>query len=441
MKIGVVGTGYVGLVSGTCFAEIGNDVVCVDIDEAKVKRLQNGEIPIHEPGLEDLLERNIREGRMTFTTKLEDALDAQILFLALPTPPGEDGSADLSYILGVAEDIGKQLKQYIVVVDKSTVPVGTAKKVYETIAANATVEYDVVSNPEFLREGQAISDFMSPDRVVVGTTSERAKQFMQELYRPLVRKEPGRLVFTDEPSAEIIKYAANGFLATKISFINELTELCEVVGADIDMVRTGMGSDRRIGPDFLYPGPGYGGSCFPKDTLALKKTSEENGVELRIVQATIDANEHQKKVITKKVLSYYKDKIDGKMFALWGLAFKDNTDDIRESPALSIIESLTSHGANVIAFDPQAMGNVKRAMAGNPRLSYGKDEYEVLDGADALIIATNWKEFFSPDFNRIKELLKAPVVFDGRNLYDLVTMEEHGIYYQSIGRRLVDPYV
>ncbi len=438
MKIGVVGTGYVGLVSGTCFAEIGNDVICVDIDEAKVKRLQNGEIPIHEPGLEDLLERNIREGRMTFTTKLEDALDAQILFLALPTPPGEDGSADLSYILGVAEDIGKKLKQYIVVVDKSTVPVGTAKKVYETIAKNATVEYDVVSNPEFLREGQAVGDFMNPDRVVVGTSSERAQELMQELYRPLVRKEPSRLVFTDEPSAEMIKYAANGFLATKISFINELTALCEAAGADIDMVRGGMGSDRRIGPEFLYPGPGYGGSCFPKDTLALKKTGEEHGVELSIVQATIDANERQKKVLPQKVCNYYKDDIEGKTFALWGLAFKDNTDDIRESPALEIIRQLTEKGAKIVAFDPQAIGHVKRALADNSNLTFAENEYDVLDQADALIIATNWKEFFTPDYKRVKGLLKAPVIFDGRNLYDLDEMKEQGFHYESIGRQVVN---
>ncbi len=438
MKIGVVGTGYVGLVSGTCFAEIGNDVVCVDIDEAKVKRLQNGEIPIHEPGLEDLLERNIREGRMSFTTKLEDALDAQILFLALPTPPGEDGSADLSYILGVADDIGKQLKQYIVVVDKSTVPVGTAKRVHEAIAAHSTVEYDVVSNPEFLREGQAVGDFMNPDRVVVGTSSDRAKQLMQELYRPLVRKEPNRLIITDEPSAEMIKYAANGFLATKISFINELTALCEAAGADIDMVRSGIGSDRRIGPDFLYPGPGYGGSCFPKDTLALKKTGEEHGVELRIVQATIDANERQKKVLPEKVIKYYKGDVKGKTFALWGLAFKDNTDDIRESPALEIIRQLTAEGAKIVAFDPQAIDNVRRVMIDNKNLSFAENEYDVLEQADALIIATNWKEFFAPDYKRVKDLLKAAVIFDGRNLYDLNEMKDQGFHYESIGRQPVD---
>lgn len=441
MRVSVVGTGYVGLVTGTCFAEMGNEVTCVDIDIDKVRRMQAGEVPIFEPGLSDIFQRNIKEGRLTFTTDLEEALGAAAIFLALPTPSGEDGSADLSYILGVADSIGQKLKGYSVIVDKSTVPVGTAEKVRQAIAINAKVDFDVVSNPEFLREGQAVADFLAPERVVIGSKSDRAIRVMKELYAPFLRRKPESLIVTDEASAEMIKYASNAFLATKISFINQIAGMCSLLGADVDMVRAGMGTDSRIGDQFLYAGPGYGGSCFPKDVLALSKTAEDCGFDFSILDAVMGANDRQKLVVPEKVVEYFEGNVEGKTFALWGLAFKDNTDDIRESPALAIIESLTSQGANVVAFDPQAMGNVKKAMADNPRLRYGEDEYEVLEGADALIIATNWKEFFSPDFNRIKELLKAPVVFDGRNLYDLVTMEEHGIYYQSIGRRLVDPYV
>lgn len=437
MRIAIVGTGYVGLVTGTCFAETGNDVTCVDIDEAKVERLRAGKVPIYEPGLEELFKRNISEGRLHFTTSLKEAVqNTEVIFLALPTPPGKDGEADLSFILGVGEDLGKVLTDYTVIVDKSTVPVGTAKKVTEKIALNAKIEFDVVSNPEFLREGSAIDDFMNPDRVVIGTSSDRARDVMRELYMPLVRRNPQNLIFTDEASAEMIKYAANAMLSVRISFMNELSQLCEKVGADIEMVRRGIGTDARIGSAFLYPGPGYGGSCFPKDTRAIYSTGKENGVELGIIKATIEANERQKEVLPNKVLGYFNGNVKGKTFALWGLAFKDNTDDIRESSALVVIDRLTAVGAKIVAFDPQAIENVKRARPDIKLLAYGEDEYEILNEADALIIVTNWKEFFNPDFSKMKKLLKAPVIFDGRNLYTPEQMEEEGFYYESIGRRV-----
>lgn len=437
MKVGVVGTGYVGLVTGTCMAEMGNEVICVDIDEAKVKRMKRGHIPIYEPGLEALFKRNINEDRLHFTTKLTEALDCDVLFLALPTPPGEDGAADLRYVLGVADDIGKHLKKYLVVVDKSTVPVGTAEKVRAAIAKNTDQDFDVVSNPEFLREGRAVDDFLKPDRVVVGSSSDKATAVMTKLYAPFVRETPEKLIVTDEASAEMIKYAANAMLATRISFINELSQLCEVVGADIEMVRQGIGSDERIGPAFLYPGPGYGGSCFPKDTLALAHTAQANGMELGIVQATIEANERQKQVLPRKVRQHFKDAVNGKTFALWGLAFKDDTDDIRESPALVVIDELTRHGARVIAFDPQATDNVARAYKDNSHLEFVDNEYAALDGSDALIIATEWNEFKNPDFARIKKSLKQPLIFDGRNLYDPQRLQELGIHYYCIGRPTV----
>jgi UDPglucose 6-dehydrogenase len=437
MKVGVVGTGYVGLVTGTCFAEMGNDVVCVDIDADKVARMKQGKIPIYEPGLEDVFLRNSHEGRLSFTTKLSDALDSDVLFLALPTPPGEDGSADLKYILGVAEDIGKQLKQYLVVVDKSTVPVGTAKTVTETIAQHTKLDFDVVSNPEFLREGRAVDDFLQPDRVVIGSSSDKAIAVMKNLYEPFVKQSPEKLIITDEASAEMIKYAANAMLATRISFINELSQLCEAVGADIEMVRQGIGSDTRIGPAFLYPGPGYGGSCFPKDTLALAHTAKQHGSTVAIVQATIDANERQKQVLPRKVAAYYKGDLSGKTFALWGLAFKDDTDDIRESPALTVIGALTERGAKVVAYDPQATANVAKVYADNKLLSFADNEYQALEGADALIVATEWKEFYTPDFAKIKQLLKKPVIFDGRNLYTPAHMKQAGFHYESIGRKTV----
>ncbi len=438
MKIAVVGTGYVGLVTGTCFAEMGNEVVCVDIDQQKVKQMKAGKIPIYEPGLEDLFKHNIKENRLSFTTQLRDAVEAEVIFLALPTPPGGDGSADLSFILGVAEELGLLLQGYTVIVDKSTVPVGTAKKVYEAIAKNTKHEFDVVSNPEFLREGQAVMDFMKPERVVIGASSERAEELMRKLYGPFVRKGFDRLIVTDEPSAELIKYAANAFLATKISFMNQISGLCERVGADVNMVRKGIGTDSRIGDQFLYPGPGYGGSCFPKDVLALSQTAHAHDYDFGIIDAVMAANDYQKQVIPHKVLEYYKGSIEGRTFALWGLAFKDNTDDIRESPALAMIETLTKNGAKIVAFDPQAMENVKRHHADNKLLSFATSEYDALDGADALIIATNWREFFAPDFVRMKKLLKAPVIFDGRNLYDLDIMKVHGFRYESIGRKTIN---
>ena len=438
MNVCVIGTGYVGLVTGTCFAEMGNEVMCVDIDQQKVKQMKAGKIPIYEPGLEDLFKRNIKENRLSFTTHLRDAVDAEVIFLALPTPPGGDGSADLSFILGVAEELGLLLQGYTVIVDKSTVPVGTAKKVYEAIAKNTKHEFDVVSNPEFLREGQAVMDFMKPERVVIGASSKRAEELMRKLYGPFVRKGHDRLIVTDEPSAELIKYAANAFLATKISFMNQISGLCERVGADVNMVRKGIGTDSRIGDQFLYPGPGYGGSCFPKDVLALSQTAHAHDYDFGIIDAVMAANDYQKQVIPHKVLEYYNGSIEGRTFALWGLAFKDNTDDIRESPALAMIETLTKNGAKIVAFDPQAMENVKRHHADNKLLSFATSEYDALDGADALIIATNWREFFAPDFVRIKKLLKAPVIFDGRNLYDLDIMKVQGFHYESIGRKTIN---
>lgn len=438
MRITIVGTGYVGLVTGTCFAEMGNDVTCVDVDQKKVNQMKSGKVPIYEPGLDDLFRRSINERRLSFTTKLKDALDADAIFLALPTPSGDDGSADLSYVLGVADELGKVLKKYSVIVDKSTVPVGTAEKVRQAVAKNAKVEFDVVSNPEFLREGQAIVDFMKPERVVIGTSSKRAEEVMRKLYAPFVRKGFDRLIVTDEPSAEMIKYAANAFLATKISFMNQISGLCERVGADVNMVRKGIGTDSRIGDQFLYPGPGYGGSCFPKDVLALSKTAHEYDYDFGIIDAVMDANDRQKQVIPHKILEYFKGKIEGRTFALWGLAFKDSTDDIRESPALAMIKTLTDKGAKVVAFDPQAMDNVKRTMGENKLLSFADGEYDVLKDADALVIATNWREFFAPDFERMKKLLKAPAIFDGRNVYDLATMKEHGFHYESIGRKTIN---
>src|ERR1700749_2126530 len=378
MKIAVVGTGYVGLVTGTCFSETGKDVCCVDIDAGKVQKLSNGQITIYEPGLENLFLRNLKEERLRFTTNLEEGIrDAQIIFLALPTPPGEDGSADLKYILGVSDSLGKILKDYKVILDKSTVPVGTAEKVHAAIAKNFKGEFDVVSNPEFLREGVAVDDFMKPDRVVIGTSSERAKKVMADLYAPFVR-QGNPLVFMDERSAELTKYAANSFLATKISFMNEMPRLCELVGADVDMVRRGIGSDDRIGKRFLFSGIGYGGSCFPKDVQALAKSAEEHKYDFKILNSVMDVNEIQKKVLVEKVKKYFKGDIKGKKFALWGLAFKPETDDIREAPALYIIDELIEAGAVVTAFDPEAMPNIKALMG--DKISYAKDQYAVLEG-------------------------------------------------------------
>lgn len=434
-KIAVIGTGYVGLVTGTCFAETGNQVVCVDIDAAKVQRMQNGEIPIYEPHLDVLFERNIAANRLTFTTNLEDGVrDAEIIFLALPTPPGEDGSADLKYILGVADDLGKILKDYKVIVDKSTVPVGTAEKVHNAIAANATVDFDVVSNPEFLREGFAVDDFMKPDRVVIGTSSEKAMKIMEQLYKPFVR-QGNPIIFMDEKSAELTKYAANSFLATKITFMNEIANFCELVGADVDKVRIGIGSDDRIGKRFLFPGIGYGGSCFPKDVQALVKSGNDVGFSFEILKSVMTVNEDQKTVLFPKIKNFFRGDLAGKTFAMWGLAFKPDTDDIREAPALYMIDALTAAGAKVIAYDPEAMPNVKGVIG--DKIGYASNEYEALKDADALVICTEWGIFRNPDFNTMGTLMADKVIFDGRNLFDTEEMNERGFYYSSIGRSVV----
>ena len=436
MKITIVGTGYVGLVTGTCFAETGNNVTCVDIDERKVKKLEQGEITIYEPGLEKLFIRNMRENRLHFTTNLAEGVkDALIVILALPTPPGEDGSADLSYVLGVAKELGKLIMDYKVIVDKSTVPVGTSEKVHAAIAANCKAPFDVVSNPEFLREGVAVDDFMKPDRVVLGTQSERAKKIMSDLYAPFVR-QGNPVIFMDERSAELTKYAANSFLATKISFMNEIARLCERFGADVDMVRRGIGSDDRIGKRFLFPGIGYGGSCFPKDVKALVKSSTDVGYEFEILKAVMEVNAKQKLHLMPGIRKYFGNQLKGRHFAIWGLAFKPNTDDIREAPALSIVEALLQEGATVAAFDPEAMKNVKDLMG--DRISYSENQYDVLKGADALIIATEWNEFRTPDFSMIASNLKNKVIFDGRNLFDLVALRELGFHYESVGRTIVN---
>jgi UDPglucose 6-dehydrogenase len=436
MKITVVGTGYVGLVTGTCFAETGNDVICVDIDKEKVAKMQAGIVPIYEPHLDTFFERNIKAGRLKFTTELNDAVhSAQIIFLALPTPPGEDGSADLSYVLGVAAELGKIMKEYKVIVDKSTVPVGTAEKVHAAVAKNAMVDFDIVSNPEFLREGFAVDDFMKPDRVVVGTSSAKARNLMEELYKPFVRSG-NPIIFMDEKSAELTKYAANAFLATKITFMNEIANFCEKVGADVDMVRIGIGSDARIGKRFLFPGIGYGGSCFPKDVSALHKSGKEFGYDFAIINEVMRVNEIQKLRLVEKIKIHFKNDLKGKHFALWGLAFKPDTDDIREAPALYMIEELTKAGATITAFDPEAMPNVKKLVG--DKIKFADDEYVTLEGADALLIATEWSEFRTPDFTKIASLLKSKLIFDGRNLYDLNTMKKNGFIYHSIGRETID---
>ncbi len=436
MKIAVVGTGYVGLVTGTCFAETGNHVTCVDIDAAKVAKLKSGEITIYEPGLEKLFIRNQKEDRLVFTTSLAEGIkDAAIIFLALPTPPGENGSADLKYVLGVAEELGKLMTAYKVIVDKSTVPVGTAEKVQAAIAANYKGEFDVVSNPEFLREGAAVEDFMKPDRVVIGTRSEKAKKYMNDLFAPFVR-QGNPVIYMDERSAELTKYAANAFLATKISFMNEVAILCERLGADVDMVRRGIGSDERIGKRFLFPGIGYGGSCFPKDVRALVKSAHEADYQFRILDAVMNVNETQKLHLLPGIKKYFGNNLNGKRFALWGLAFKPNTDDIREAPALYIIKALLQEGASVCAFDPEAMKNV-RAEIGDI-IQYAEGQYEALENADALIIATEWNEFRTPDFSKITGSLKNKAIFDGRNLFDLNTVRDLGFHYESVGRETVN---
>jgi UDPglucose 6-dehydrogenase len=435
MNISVIGTGYVGLVTGTCFAETGNTVVCVDIDKSKVDKLSSGKITIYEPGLEQLFERNLKQGRLSFTTNLAEGIkDAKIIFLALPTPPGEDGSADLKYILGVAEELGPLLKDYTVIVDKSTVPVGTADKVYTRISLKAKTAFDVVSNPEFLREGVAVEDFMKPERVVIGTNSARARKVMETLYSPFVR-QGNPLVFMDERSAELTKYAANSFLATKISFMNEIANLCELVGADVDSVRKGIGTDSRIGKRFLFPGIGYGGSCFPKDVQALEKSSSDVKYDFKILKAVMDVNADQKTKLFPRIKDYFRGDLRGKVFAVWGLAFKPHTDDIREAPALYNIEELLDAGAIVRAHDPEAMENVKRLMG--DKIQFCDTPYEAAQGADAIFIATEWPEFRTPDFEKISSIVKNKVIFDGRNLYDLAVMKELKYTYFSIGRETI----
>ena len=446
MKIAVIGTGYVGLVTGTCFAETGNDVTCVDIDKDKVEKLSSGQITIYEPGLEKIFVRNEKEDRLHFTTSLEEGIkNAKIIFLALPTPPDGDGKADLQYVLGVAKDIGCLLKKddYKIIIDKSTVPVGTADKVRTAILESAKHSgvgdlegsFDVVSNPEFLREGVAVDDFMKPDRVVIGTESERAKKLLGELYAPFVR-QGNPIIYMDEKSAELTKYAANSFLAAKISFMNEIAQLCEKLGADVDMVRKGIGSDERIGRRFLFPGIGYGGSCFPKDVQALASSASEINYEFKILEAVMKVNENQKLHFVSKINAWFGNDLKGKKFALWGLAFKPNTDDIREAPALGIIEELLTAGASVTAYDPEAMSNVKRELG--KKINYADNQYDALTDADALIIATEWSEFRTPDFIKMTSLLKNKLIFDGRNLFDLKQIEEYGFHYESIGRRVVN---
>ena len=436
MNIAVIGTGYVGLVSGTCFAETGNHVICVDIDAEKVRRMSDGEVPIYEPGLEVLFERNTKQGRLLFTTNLAAAVQqSDIIFLALPTPPGADGSADLSFVLQVAEQLGDLIQTYKIIVDKSTVPVGTAEQVAETLGRKLSDEmFDVVSNPEFLREGAAIDDFLKPDRVVIGTDSERAKEKMRRLYNPFVR-QGNPIIFMDVRSAEMTKYAANAYLATRITFMNEIANLCEKVGANVDQVRRGIGSDNRIGRRFLFPGIGYGGSCFPKDVQALAKTSTSADYDFKILTSVMEVNNHQKKILVEKVKRYFNGNLDQKSFAIWGLSFKPNTDDIREAPALTIIRELLDLGARVAVFDPEAMSNVKKIFGES--IEYGDDQYAILSNKHALLILTEWSVFRTPDFGKIKSELDQPIIFDGRNLYDLKQLEQLGFYYNSIGRTTI----
>lgn len=433
MKIAVIGTGYVGLVSGTCFAETGNDVVCVDIDEAKVQKMRDGQIPIYEPGLDVLFQRNTSQGRLHFTTSLKEGIeDAEIIFLALPTPPGADGAADLSFVLKVADDLGDIIEDYKVIVDKSTVPVGTGDKVHKVLAAKLDESlFDVVSNPEFLREGVAVDDFMKPDRVVIGAESDRAREIMGKLYAPFVR-QGNPVYYMDIRSAEMTKYAANSYLATRISFMNEIANLCDELGANVDMVRKGMGSDSRIGKRFLFPGVGYGGSCFPKDVQALARAARQVDYDFKILESVMGVNTRQKKILSDRIVRYFDGDVKGKTIAIWGLAFKPNTDDIREAPALEIIDALLAAGANIKAFDPEAMDHVS-AKYGD-KISFCDSGYEALYEADALAIVTEWQVFRTPDFSKMKDLMAHMAVFDGRNIYDPEQMSKLGFHYESIGR-------
>lgn len=433
MKIAVVGTGYVGLVAGTCFADSGNIVTCVDVDTAKVSRLKDGQIPIFEPGLEALFERNIKQGRLLFTTSLTDGIEgAKIIFLALPTPSGADGAADLSAVRKVASELSKLIKTYTVIVNKSTVPVGTAHIVHTILSENLKEDvFDVVSNPEFLREGVAVDDFLKPDRIIIGTSSPRAEELMRQLYNPFVR-QGNPVIVMDERSAEMTKYAANAYLAARISFMNEIANLCELLGADVDQVRKGMGSDSRIGRRFLFPGVGFGGSCFPKDVRALATTARENDYDFKILKAVMHVNDLQKDILSTKISRYFDDNLKGKTIAVWGLAFKPNTDDIREAPALTILARLLNKGVRIKAYDPEAMENVRQVFG--DKIEYSTSEYEAIQDADALAIVTEWNEFRNPDFDHMKKIMKAPVIFDGRNIYDVKVTRDKGFYYDSIGR-------
>ncbi len=436
MKLTVVGTGYVGLVTGTCLAETGNDVLCIDIDEAKVEQMKQGVVPIYEPHLDILFERNIKAGRLRFSTSLNEGMaHADVIMLALPTPEDEDGSADLSYILGVANDIGDLISGYKIIVDKSTVPVGTADQVREVIAAKTDQEFDVVSNPEFLREGFAVDDFLKPERIIIGSSSERATDTMKRIYKPFVRSG-NPIIIMDERSAELTKYAANSFLATKITFMNEIANFCEKVGADVDKVRVGMGTDSRIGKRFLFPGIGYGGSCFPKDVKALYKSGNDEGYHFNILESVIKVNDRQKRILIPRIKDYFEGNLKGRTIAIWGLAFKPETDDIREAPSLYMIEELLSLGANIRVFDPEAMDNVKRKFG--DQITYAKSMYDATEGADALVISTEWSIFRTPDFQRLRSKLVSPVIFDGRNLYDIEDVASEGFFYSSIGRMKVD---
>ena len=440
MKLAVIGTGYVGLVSGTCFSEMGNKVICVDIDQEKINKLHQGIIPIYEPGLEKMVLKNVEKQNLFFTTKLEEAInESEIVFIAVGTPMGEDGSADLQYVLAVAKEIGQKMNKRLIVVDKSTVPVGTADKVKATIQAeldkrNATIKFDVVSNPEFLKEGDAINDFMKPDRVVIGAESDYAFDKMRQLYTPFTMSHE-RFIAMDVRSAEMTKYAANAMLATKISFMNEMANICERVGADVNNVRAGIGSDSRIGYSFIYPGAGYGGSCFPKDVKALKKIAEENGYDAQLIKSVEDVNNRQKFVIANKIINKFGEDLSGKIFGLWGLAFKPGTDDMREAPAIYVVKELVKRGAKVQAYDPKAMEEAQHFYLKDvENINYKNTKYEVLDNADALILLTEWKEFRSPDFSEIEKQLKAPVIFDGRNQYTTYGLEEKGFEYYQIGK-------
>lgn len=437
MNIAVVGTGYVGLVTGTCFAETGNEVVCIDVDADKVQRMQQGEVPIYEPGLKTLFDRNTRQNRLQFTTSLEEGIkDAEVIFLALPTPPNGDGSADLSYIIKVATQLADLITDYTVIVDKSTVPVGTADQVHDTLASKISPElFDVVSNPEFLREGVAVDDFLKPERVIIGTESQRARNIMERLYKPFVR-QGNPIYFMDVRSAEMTKYAANSFLATKITFMNDIANLCERVGANVDQVRIGIGSDSRIGKRFLFPGVGYGGSCFPKDVEALVRTGQDYDYDLRILQSVIEVNNRQKRILADKLVQYLGEDLSDKTIGIWGLAFKPNTDDIREAPALYIIQELLDRHATIKAYDPEAMENIRTRFGDQVHLV--SDAYEAVIDVDALLIITEWSVFRTPNFEVMKSLMKQPIIFDGRNLYETDYMAKKGFYYESIGREVVD---